>query len=131
MNRFLSIFILMLISVILVNNLLAQDRGALTNVYASWFQASTTQTTIELPYPSRDVWIRNGSSVDTLCVSPSGAGISTGNNSGLGACRSNDDSFVFQLNGNEDIYLYDFKTTSITARVGSSTASPIMVVVTY
>lgn len=103
----------------------AQARGALTNTFASWYNVTTAQTTITLPFKSRDVLIVNGDTTDALCVSLKGETL--GN-----ACTDTVpvDSSI-NLAGGQEIYLTDFLTDTISLKALSSAASPVTVIVTY
>lgn len=100
----------------------AQQRGALTNVFASWYTVSTN-VTIDLPFKSRDLMIHNGSSVD-VCVDLKGGTLTS-------ACDSSDSNQVFQVDGDETVFFQDFVTDSISLGSSAGSASPVSVVVTY
>ena len=106
----------------------AQNRGVLTNYWASWYNVSPSGQTITLPSNSRDVWIQNGSSND-VWVSISGATIGS-NGYNVNDPISNINGKVFTLDGASEIMLYDVVTSSITLKA-LTTASPVSVVVTY
>src|SRR3990167_1650800 len=99
----------------------AQNRGALTNVWASWVSVTQSTVTMTLPSTSRDIAILNGSTVD-ICVDPTGGGIP-----GNCARRNGDAYYNFQLDGASEVYLTDFISTGISLRSTGATASPISV----
>ncbi len=101
----------------------AQNRGTLTNVFASWVTVTQANTTITPPYNSRDVWIHNASAVD-ISVNLRGETIETDG-------YSDTTESTFTLNGTSDFYASDFVTDSITMRSTAAAASPVSVVITY
>lgn len=102
---------------------LAQNRGALRNAFASWYTVSATaQTTVLMPFESRDIYIRNGDS-DALCVSLNGSILDN-------SCTATKINQVIQLDGDSDLTLRDYVTDSITLRGVSAEASPVTVIIT-
>ena len=110
----------------------AQSRGALTNVYASWYTVTSAQTTISLPIASRDVYIKNGdaTAADAVCVDFTGGALDDScvtNTSILGGMPSQ-----IQIPGGTDIHmLSDYVTSAISLRALDGDASPVTVIITY
>ncbi len=103
----------------------AQSRGALSNIFASWYSVTTTQITITLPFNSRDITIHNGST-NAICVDLKGGTIPASCVSASGSNPS-----IIQLDGNTALSLSDYLTSAISLKAISATASPVSVVITY
>lgn len=116
----LTILILMMCSPVF-----AQARGALTNVFASWYSVTTATTTVRVPVKSRDVYIRNGDS-SAICVGLTGSAMTTDS-----VCNTTFTNDLVQLDGDSEIDLRDFVTESITLGSLTGTASPVTVIITY
>jgi hypothetical protein len=99
------------------------QRVVKANVYASWFNVTTTQTTIALPFTSREVTIQNGSAND-VWISTNGQTIDQ-----RGVTETS--TSIFQLDGASSITLSDYLTDTISMRAVGAAASPVSVVVTY
>ena len=116
MKRFIVFLCLILLSATI-----AYAQSSYTaNSYQTWQSVTTTTQTVTLPYPSRNVFIHNGSATD-ICISLKGEAITP-------ACAS---PGHIQLDGPGDLSLYDFVTDSISLRTISGTASPVTVLTTY
>ena len=120
--------LLIIILVLSTNIASAQSRGIFTGVWASSYSIGTTQTTITLPFNSRDITIRNASTY-AVCVDLRGGTITH-------TCRTSGDPLlarIFQLDGDTTLTFKDFATNSISFRVvaGSGTASPVTVIAIY
>lgn len=115
MKKFLFIGLMLLMAV-------PAYAGLKSNAYQRWLSV-TTETTITLPYTSRDVFIQNGSSID-ICVNIIGG--TTGD--GATAC---DEPGAFQLDGASSLQIRDFRTDAISLKSTAAVASPITVLVTY
>lgn len=114
--------LLIVVFLFVVTSAYAQRRGALTNVYETWTSVTTSPTTITFPVNSRDVFILNGSATD-VCVDLTGDSTDV-----EGGCTT---PGSFQLDGAEQIALYDFVTSSIILKTISGTASPVSVITTW
>ena len=105
-------------------------RGRLTNVFASWYTVGTTQTTISLPYNSRDITIINGDGTNPICVDLVGGTIPDNC-----VTDSVNNPSIFVLDTDTTLELSDFVTDSIALEIETlddgSTASPVSVIVTY
>jgi len=123
--------ILVLILLICTPVFAQMKRGALPNVFASWFSVTNTQTTITPPNNSRDITIHNGSTSTGIIVSLRGDTIPdsvvTGSYESASAVLPN----IFQLTANTAFSLSDFITSSISFTTISGTASPVSVIITY
>ena len=106
----------------------AQNRGALTNVFASWYSVTTAQKVVTFPGKSRDLFIQNGSTVE-MYVDLRGSTIPPGCVDGRDG--SGIDVNVFKLDSSSQISLVDYITDSITLVSPEGTASPVSVIVTY
>ena len=106
---------------------LAQNRGRLSNMYASWANVShASDTNFTFPYSVRDLYIRNGASNTNVCVDLTG---STTPDGCFSASYTN--PTVILLEANSEIRLYDIATSSIAVRGITGSASPVTVIATY
>lgn len=123
MKKLTSVIILFL-CLLFQSSVYAQDRGALSNLYASWVSvAPVVDQTYTFPNNSRDLCISNGSAID-IFVNLTGGEI--GNDLVEGGT-----SHVIQLDGPEQLCLYDYITGGITLRSTGVAASPVSFTVTY
>ena len=128
---------LFLVLAILILAVPAHARGPLSNIFASWYNVTTATTTITLPFQSRDVLIWNGSAT-ALVISLMGESIPTDDAAESPAAAdighvsaSSTRPTIIQIDDDKEIYLTDFRTSSITMRTITGTASPVSVIVTY
>jgi len=118
-------------------------RGPLTNIWASWANVNIQPNTITytFPYDTRDVFIKNSSSV-AIVVDLTGGTIPTTNtwSVALGYDRVNRNYVsnnmvtpsIIQIDAGDEITLSDYVTDSISmVAIGSSAASPVTIIVTY
>lgn len=117
---------MILILVLMATPAFAQRRGPLPNSWASWYQVTaTTEIKVTLPENSRDVYIRNGGSSNSLCVSLKG-------NTVTDTCdASGANTSIVQIAAGSEIDLRDYTTKSLSLIGVGATASPVSVVVTY
>ncbi len=101
---------------------LAQQRGALQNTFASWVSVTATTHVVTFPHNSRDIVLANGSAVDVF-VDLSGDDI-------VHVTPSTLAYDVFSLPAEHNITLQDFVTDKISF-YATATASPVSVIVTY
>jgi len=106
----------------------AARRGLQKNVWASWYNV-TTSTTVTLPYESRDVLIKNGASSNGVCVSLRGGTITQ-------ACHPTPTTGkidVINLAGGDSIHIQDQAVTTLTLKAISiaASASPVTVISSY
>jgi len=116
--------ILIVLFLLCASQAFAQNRGVLTNVFASWVSVTAnTVNTVTFPANSRDIWIHNGSAIDVI-ISAKGTSIPASN-------YVDTPNSTFQLDGASDLYLSDFITSAVSFKSAGATASPVSVVVTY
>lgn len=120
------------LSLVIVPFAHAQNRGVLTNVYASWIQATTTLQTITFPYPSRSLIVNNGST-SSVCINLDGGDLNGFGKGGLLSCSTSvgDGARQIFLDGDAQVRLEDFVTDAVSIKTLSSTASPISIIATY
>ena len=98
-----------------------------TNVFQTYIEPIPAGVTVNLPSPSRDIYILNGASDKAVVVNINLKGTSiTGCNAGADVC--------FKLAGGDSIFFQDFITSNITFAGESHTfkaASPISLIATY
>lgn len=118
-------------TLLLANPAFAQS-GPKSNVWASWVTVTNSQTTMSLPFESRDIIISNGDNSTPICVSLTGDTIVY--DSGTLSCRGSGNT-VFKVDLNEQMNFSDFRTDTISMIIhsnsGSTTASHVSVVVTF
>jgi len=99
--------------------------GYKSNVYQTWTNVTTSDTTITFPYNSRTLLIQNGASLVTVCVALGGGSLE-------GSCAS---PTAFQIGTSSELYFTDFVTDAVTMRAMpngvNTSASPVSVIVTY
>ena len=113
----------------------AQQRGALTNVYASWANVTNESVvTFSWGHDSRDVLIINGdaTSADGICVNLKGTDIGDDSDYAGGGCDTDNGlDTATKLMGGDELYLSDFISSGISVKAIGQDASPVSVVVTY
>ena len=119
------LWLMMLFLVLSVSSAHAQNRGALTNTWASWYTVTTAETNIAWSFNSRDIWISNGDGTSNVCVNLRG-GTTTGTD-----CVVAGSANVIQIDAGDSVYLSDFITNAISLIASGPSASPVSVVVTY
>jgi len=120
--------ILTLVLILLAVPAFAQRRGALTNVFASWYTVETTLTTVPMPHKSRDVYVLNGTgSATDLFVDLRGGSLAHQ----LFVTNSTPNPSIIQLGAGDSIDLRDFVTDSVKLITETGTASPVTVIITY
>ena len=110
----------------------AQNRGVMTNTFASWYNV-TTETTITLPFPSRDIYVRNGSS-NSICLDLfGGTHWDASRIIGEQHCTSNSiyNPSIIQVDGDSSFIIQDFRTEALSLSPASASASPVTVIITY
>ena len=115
----------MMVILFITSPAMAQSRGVLTNVWASWMNV-TSRVTINFPSKARDITIINGDSTDNVCVSLTGEPITS-------TCTNSNGTTITQIPAGQQLSLYDYNTSAITLQSVSvaAAASPVSVVVTY
>lgn len=122
MKRFIYVLFMLLV---LASTSYAQNRGPLTNIWASWVNVNTNQNTVlTFPFNSRDLIITNGDANDSICVDLRGNTIQ--NNSCYAATNT-----VVQVGPSDTLYLSDFVTAAVTLQSSGNAASPISVMIAY
>ncbi len=126
-------YLILTMGILLISvNVYASGRGVMTNVFASWYNVSQ-QRAITLPFPSRDIYVRNGSSV-AVCLDLLGGTTFTQDAGGTGdRCVSSSvtQPSIIQIGATSDFRIVDFRTTALTLDRLGATASPVTVIITY
>ena len=109
----------------------AQSRGPLLNVWASWLSATVTEKVVDLPwrttterYTSRDLYLRNGDSTNSVYIDLRGA-------TTIPESVTSTTNSIIQLDAGGEITLTDFVTDKLTFKAETGTASPVTVIFTY
>ena len=128
MRRFFMSLLLLLMLPALA---FAQNRGLLSNEYASWITATLSQTTISLPsgITSRDIFIRNGDASNMICVDLVGETIPESCVTNTSTDGGNPSIIVIEALGSID--LQDYSTSAIGIKTFGPSASPITVITTF
>jgi len=126
-------FLALIVLTLLTTPAFAQNRGALTNIYASWVNVTAnSQKVFTLPNTSRDVYILNGDASNAICVDLRGGTIPNNCVTNLSLDLQGTPGII-QIPKASDIHLLsDYITGAISVKaIGGATASPVTVIVTY